>query len=94
MKPGSSTMLRVSLLATTFAYLLHLALCFMTVELGYEVSRARKNERALQEARKLLELEVATLTQIDRVEAVARGTLGMEVPSPEHVIAVGPGRGK
>jgi cell division protein FtsL len=94
MKPGFLLTWWASVLATTLAFLMHLALCFETVELGYELGAAQDRERALKEQRRLLKLEVATLAQTDRVEAIARGTLGMEVPPPEHVIMVGAGRGK
>jgi cell division protein FtsL len=80
-----------SVLATTLAFLMHLALVFETYELGYKVSAVRKRERELKEQVTLLQLEAATLRQVDRVEAVARGTLGMEVATPERVIMVGSG---
>jgi len=94
MKPGFLLTWWASVLATTLAFLMHLALCFATIELGYEVGAAQKRERELKDQRTLLQLEAATLAQIDRVEAVARGTLGMEVPPPERVIMVGSWRGK
>jgi cell division protein FtsL len=37
----------------------------------------------------LLSLEAATLRQADRVEAVARGSLDMELPDATRVINVG-----
>lgn len=89
MKPGVLLAWWASVLATAFAYLLHLAICFQTMELGYEVADARKIEREWKEQLTLLQLEEATLRQVDRVEMIARGTLGMEVPPPERVIMVG-----
>lgn len=80
-----------SVVATALAFLLHLALVFETYDLGYKVSAARKRERELKDQRTLLQLEAATLRQVDRVETVARGTLGMEVAAPQRVIMVGSG---
>jgi len=79
----------VAVLATAASFVMHLALRFETVRLGYEVGTARKEQRRLVEARRLLSLEAATLRQADRVEAVARGSLAMELPEPSRVIAVG-----
>lgn len=79
----------VAVLATAAAFVAHLALRGTTVELGYEVGRARRLQRSLIEQRRLLALEAATLRQAERVETVARGTLDMEVPEPARVIPVG-----
>jgi len=67
----------------------HLTLRFEAIRLGYDVSEARAEERKLVESRRLLALEAATLSQSDRVEAVARGAFEMDVPGPERVISVG-----
>ena len=90
MKSGWLPSWWASVLATTLAFLMHLALVFETYDLGYKVSAARKRERELRDQRTLLQLEAATLRQVDRVETVARG-LGMEVAGPERVIMVGAG---
>jgi cell division protein FtsL len=91
MKPSFLMGFWVSVVATTAAFLMHLALCFSTVELGYKVAAARKVERELKDQRTLLQLEAATLRQNDRVETVARATLGMEYPPASRVIMVGSG---
>jgi cell division protein FtsL len=91
MKSGWLPSWWVSVLATSLAFLMHLALVFETYDLGYKVSAARKRERTLKDQRTLLQLEAATLRQMDRVETVARGTLGMEVAPPQRVIMVGSG---
>jgi len=82
-----------AVIASSAAFIVHLTLRFETVRLGYAVGDARKEQRGLIEARRLLALEAATLSQSDRVEAVARGAFGMNVPPPERVVSVGkPGR--
>ena len=78
----------VAVLATGLAFIAHLALRFETVRLGYDVGRAHKSQRALIEERRLLSLEAATLKQAARVETVARGSLGMDVPDPSRVIPI------
>lgn len=79
----------VAVLATAAAFVAHLALRFETVRLGYDVGRARTEQRRLVEARHLLSLEAATLRQSARVEAVARGSLGMDVPGSDRVVPIG-----
>lgn len=79
----------VAVLACAAAFIAHLALRFETVRLGYDVGRARAEQRKLVESRRLLSLEAATLRHASRVEAVARGALGMDVPEPDRVIPVG-----
>ena len=78
-----------AVLATAAAFVVHLALRFETVRLGYEVGQTRREQRRLVEQRRLLAIEAATLRQTQRVEAVARGTLRMEVPAPDRIVPVG-----
>jgi cell division protein FtsL len=77
-----------AVLATVASLVVHLTLRFETVRLGYEVSEARRVQRDLTETRRLLMLEAATLREADRVESVARTTLGMDTPAPPRIIAV------
>jgi cell division protein FtsL len=76
--------------AVAAAFVAHLALRFETVRLGYEVGHARREQRQLLEQKRLLALEAATLRQPARVEAVARGTLGMDQPDPARIVPMGP----
>lgn len=78
-----------AVLATAAAFVVHLALRFETVRLGYEVGAARREQRRLVEQRRLLAIEAATLRQAARVEAFARGALGMDVPDPARIVPVG-----
>ncbi len=82
----------VAVVATAASFIVHLALRFETVRLGYDVGAARVEERHLLEQKRLLSLEAATLRQADRVEAVARSTFQMDVAQPASVIAVGKNR--
>lgn len=76
-------------MAAAAAFVAHLALRHHTVDLGYEVGQARRGQRRLIEQRRLLAIESATLRQTERVETIARGTLGMDVPEPARVVPVG-----
>lgn len=78
-----------AVIASSAAFIVHLTLRFETVRLGYAVGEARAEQRKLIEERRLLALEAATLSQGDRVEAVARGAFGMSVPPPSRVVSVG-----
>jgi len=82
-----------AVLATAVSFVVHLTLRFETVRLGYQVSEARKVQRELIDSKRLLYLEAATLREPDRIEAMARGVLGMDVPEASHIISAKVGRG-
>lgn len=79
----------VALVATASAFLAHLALRFENVRLGYDVDLARREQQRLVEQQRLLSIEAATLRTPERVETVARGTLGMDMPAADEVVTVG-----
>lgn len=81
-----------AVLATAAAFVVHLAMRFETVRLGYEVGAARREQRRLIEQKRLLAIEAATLRQAPRVETVARGELEMDVPEPERIVPIVPQR--
>jgi cell division protein FtsL len=58
------------------------------IQLGYEISNAMKEERALTEANKKLRLEIATLKSYGRIEKIASEELRMAKPRPEQVIVI------
>ena len=58
------------------------------IRLGYEISSALKEERALTEANKRLRLEIATLKSYSRIEKFAVEELRMAKPKPEQVIVI------
>ena len=93
MKVRPMTLWTVAVIAASFAFIAHLSLRFETVGLGYDVGRARTAQRRLVEERRLLSIEAATLRDVARVETIARGALGMEVPEPDRVVPVGAGTG-
>jgi len=58
------------------------------VRLGYEVERLRGEQATVVEQGRALSLEAAGLRAVKRVEAVARGRLGMVAPAPGQVTVV------
>ncbi len=78
----------VAVLATAAAFVVHLSIRFETVRLGYEVSEERGRQSELLQGRRLLSIEAATLRQSGRIETIARGTLGMEMPKPTRIVTM------
>ncbi len=76
--------------ATVCAFLVHLALRGRTVSLGYDLGRARSEQARLREVKRVLEVEAASYKTPERVEIVARTLLGMEPPTPERIVPMGP----
>ena len=58
------------------------------IQLGYEVSNALKEGRALVETNKKLRVEIAALKSYARIERIATEELGMSKPKPEQVIVI------
>jgi cell division protein FtsL len=58
------------------------------IQLGYEISNALKEERALTETNKKLRVEIATLKSYARIEKLAVEELRMAKPKPEQVIVI------
>jgi cell division protein FtsL len=58
------------------------------IQLGYKISNALKEERALAEANKRLRLEIATLKSYTRIEKFAVEELRMTKPKPDQVIMI------
>ena len=58
------------------------------IQLGYEISNALKQGRALTETHKKLQLEIATLKSYGRIEEIAVKEIGMTKPRPDQVIVI------
>ena len=78
----------LAIAATVSAFVVHLALRGRTVQLGYELGRARQEQARLREVHRVLELEASSYKTPERVEIVARSLLGMEPPPPERIVAL------
>ena len=78
----------LAIAATVSAFVVHLALRGRTVQLGYELGRARQEQARLREVKRVLEVEAASYKTPERVEIVARTLLGMEPPRPERIVSL------
>lgn len=78
----------LAVMATVVAFVLHLGLRGRTVDLGYQLGKARKEQARLREMKRVLSLEAAAHRTPERVEMVARTLLGMSPPPPERVIVL------
>ncbi|MFO0658558.1 MAG: cell division protein FtsL [Polyangiaceae bacterium] len=78
----------VAVSAAVAAFVLHLALRNRTMQLGYELGKARAEQARMREVRRVLELEVASYQTPQRVEVVARTLLGMTPPSPDRIFVM------
>jgi cell division protein FtsL len=87
-RPAFLPLWTLAVIATVSAFVVHLALRGRTVQLGYELGRARTEQAHLREVRRVLELESASYKTPERVEIVARTLLGMEPPPPERIVAL------
>jgi cell division protein FtsL len=81
----------IAIAATASAFVVHLALRSKTVQLGYELGRARQEQARLREIKRVLEVECASYKTPERVEIVARSLLGMEPPTPDRIVPVAAG---
>jgi cell division protein FtsL len=73
----------------SLAFGVHLLLLSENAHMSYQVADLLAKEARLKAQRSLLALEAATLRQVDRVEAIARGSFGMEVPPASSVVLMG-----
>ena len=72
--------------ASVAAFGLHLGLRSRTFQLGYDMGRARDEQARLRETKRVLELEVASFQNPQRVEVIAKTLLGMHAPTPDRII--------
>ena len=68
--------------------LLHVWLRLQVVRMGYALSTTSKLESQLEQERRELTEELATLTSPDRLEAMARKRLGLVAPEKGQVIVL------
>lgn len=59
------------------------------IQLGYEVSRLRRETTELAQQKNRLEAEVEALKAPSRLEAIAREQLGMRLPMGNEIVFVG-----
>ena len=66
---------------------------YQFVRLGFEVGALRERQAELQERIEPLAVEAEYLSRPERIEALARGRLGMAPPAPAQVIVLHPESG-
>ncbi|MDH5525933.1 MAG: cell division protein FtsL [Nitrospirota bacterium] len=75
----------VLVVGATFVYLWqHMVM----VDLGYRVEKARTELAELQHRHSELQLESASLSELARIERIARDELGMVAPEPLQLVRV------
>jgi cell division protein FtsL len=92
-KPKGITLRLIPLFAAFLLFFIGGSLFYVwsriqVLQLGYEISNALKEEKALTETNKKLRLEIATLKSYSRIEKLAVEELGMTKPKPEQVIVI------
>ncbi|MFY0580152.1 cell division protein FtsL [Cystobacter fuscus] len=68
--------------------ILHVTSRVLVVDMGYRLSRAEAEERALTRENDRLKLELATLKNPARLEKLAREKLGMSMPAGPLVMSL------
>lgn len=68
--------------------LFHVWSQLQVLKLGYQISQASAIHKGLSQENAQARLEVATLKSPERIEKVARGTLGLNLPQPEQIIVI------
>ncbi len=76
--------------AVVCAFVVHLALRGRTVQFGYDLGKARGEQARLREVKRVLEVEAASYKTPERVEMVSRSLLGMEPPTSDRIVPMGP----
>jgi cell division protein FtsL len=75
----------------TAAALAHTSLRLGSIRHGYTVSARMKSFRELEEENRKLRLELSLLRSPERIERIARESLGMRRPDPSEIRLVGKG---
>ena len=78
----------IVVIAISLAFGVHLLLLSENAHMSYKLADLKREEERLKQQRNLYALEAASLRQVDRVEAIARGAFKMEVPKPSHIIVM------
>lgn len=80
----------LSVIASAVCLLFYLGVRVKTMELGYELGKAQSELSRLREVERVLRLEASAQETPERVDRIGRTLFGMEEPSPDRVIPLGP----
>ncbi|OLC90860.1 MAG: hypothetical protein AUH86_22085 [Acidobacteria bacterium 13_1_40CM_4_58_4] len=61
---------------------------YQWIQYGYRIEEARKKKEQLSETSRQLRLERAFLRNPERIDAIARGQLGMVAPAPGQLVTL------
>jgi len=61
---------------------------YQWIQYGYRIEEAQKKKEQLAEIKRQLQLERASLSSPQRIDAIARRDLGMTVPAPGQLVPV------
>jgi cell division protein FtsL len=76
----------IVVIAISLAFGVQLLVSSEILRTNYQLEKEKKKEAELRMLKKALVLEVATLSQHSRIEAVGRGVLGMDHPKRDQVV--------
>lgn len=80
--------LMVVLLLLTGVSLFHVWSRFRVVEYGLQITEAGRHLKEAQQENAQLRLEVASLKSPARIEGLAKGELGMALPTEQQVVVI------
>lgn len=80
--------LMVVMVLLTVVSIFHVWSRVKVVDLNLQIAESRRNLKENQQENSRLRLEVASLKTPARIEAVAKGDLGMALPTDQQVIVV------
>lgn len=76
------------ILSLSIFSMLYLYSGFQQTQVGYEISRLKKEEIRLQELNRKLRLEISVLRSPQRLEKIAKERFKLKHPSPKQVIII------
>jgi cell division protein FtsL len=59
---------------------------FQVTSVGYQISRAKDEQKQLLKINKGLKIEGASLKSLSRIEKIAKGRLGLNNPEPQQMV--------
>lgn len=80
--------LMICMVMLTFVSVFHVWSRFKLVDLNLQISEASRLLKEAEQEQKRFKVEVASLKTPARIEAIAKGELGMALPTEQQVILV------
>lgn len=86
-KPKTSGVIALMLIIAVVVCFLYLWQHVETVRLGYQIAKLEKTKRELMDERKRIELEISTILNYEKLQAVAP-KLGLHLANSEEIIYI------